>query len=68
MIIDLAEDRRALSDQNKIALRSPSMSLARSTMEPWTSFSMISLNPLERVVITGSPEASASKHALENGS
>jgi len=68
VFVDLAEMRRDSSDQNRMASRKAETLLGRSTIDPWTPFSMISLKPLSRVVMTGSPDASASRHAFENGS
>src|SRR6266566_4416531 len=60
-----AAARRDGSDQNRSASRKPTRLPARATIEPWTLSSMISQKPLARVVITGNPQASASKQALE---
>jgi len=60
--------RHTASDHNWIASRKPTRSFAKSTIDPCTPSSIISLNPFARVVITGKPQASPSKQALENGS
>jgi len=68
MFVDLTAALRAASDQNHKASRKPTRSFAQSTIDPCTPSSIISLNPFARVVITGRPQASASRQALENGS
>ena len=68
MLAERAASRREGSDQNRIASRKPTRFAGLSTIDPCTPSSMISLNPLERVVITGNPLASASRQALEKGS
>src|SRR5205823_13526471 len=66
LFVDLAAARREGSDQSRIAFRKARRSRACSTIDAWTPYSMISLKTLERVVITGKPQASASSQALEN--
>src|SRR5206468_5511077 len=68
MFVGLAAARRDGSDQKRIASRKAGKSPGGSTIDPCTPFSIISLKPFERVVITGKPQASASRQALENGS
>ncbi|PYL78400.1 MAG: hypothetical protein DMF26_00790 [Verrucomicrobia bacterium] len=68
ILTDRTLSRRERSDQKRIASRKAIRLPASSTIDPWTPSSMISPNPLERVVITGNPLASASRHALEKGS
>src|SRR6266576_1227767 len=68
MSAERAASRREGSDQNRIASRKPTRFAGLSTIDPCTPSSMISLNPLERGVITGNPLASASRQALEKGS
>ena len=68
VLADRAASRREGSDQNRIASRKRTRFAGSSTIDPCTSSSMISLKPLERVVITGNPLANASRQALEKGS
>ncbi len=68
MLAERTASRRDGSDQNRIASRKPTRFAGLSTIDPCTPSSMISLNPLERVVITGNPLASASRQAFEKGS
>src|SRR5439155_32980 len=68
LVVGLTVARRTASDHNWMASRKPTRSFAKSTIDPCTPSSIISLNPFARVVITGKPQASASRQALENGS